>query len=88
MISTVSTVTNGKYQKRVFCMENLKTINSLINDIWKLIKANPNPVTEAEWEKLLEEGKVIDNNPKYADVEPLARHWILDYMTWLEGKLT
>ena len=69
-------------------MENLKTINSLINDIWKLIKANPNPVTEAEWEKLLEESKVIDNNPKYAEVEPLARHWILDYITWLEGKLT
>ena len=69
-------------------MENLKTINGLINDIWKLIKANPNPVTEAEWEKLLEECKVIDNNPKYADVELLARHWILDYMTWLEGKLT
>ena len=69
-------------------MENLKTINSLINDLWKLIKANPNPVTEAEWEKLLEESKVIDNNPKYAEVEPLARHWILDYITWLEGKLT
>ena len=69
-------------------MENLKTINGLINDIWKLIKANPNPVTEAEWEKLLEESKVIDNNPKYAEVEPLARHWILDYITWLEGKLT
>ena len=69
-------------------MENLKTINGLINDLWKLIKANPNPVTEAEWEKLLEESKGIDNNPKYADVEPLARHWILDYMTWLEGKLT
>ena len=68
-------------------MENLKTINGLINDIWKLIKANPNPVTESDWEKLLEEGKVIDNNPKYADVEPLARHWILNYMTWLEGKL-
>ena len=69
-------------------MENLKIINSLINDLWKLIKANPNPKTEEDWEKLLEEGKVIDNNPKYADVEPLARHWILDYMTWLEGKLT
>ena len=69
-------------------MENLKTINGLINDIWKLIKANPNPVTEAEWEKLLEESKVIDNNPKYAEVEPLARHWILDDITWLEGKLT
>ena len=68
-------------------MESLKTINGLINDIWKLIKANPNPATEAEWEKLLEESKAIDNNPKYADVEPLARHWILDYMTWLEGKL-
>ena len=69
-------------------MNDLKTINNLITDVWKLIKANPNPATEAEWEKLLEEGKVIDNNPKYADVEPLARHWILDYMTWLEGKLT
>ena len=69
-------------------MNDLKTINNLITDVWKLIKANPNPVTEAEWEKLLEEGKVIDNNPKYADVEPLARHWILDYMIWLEGKLT
>ena len=69
-------------------MNDLKTINNLIIDVWKLIKPNPNPVTEAEWEKLLEEGKVIDNNPKYADVEPLARHWILDYMTWLEGKLT
>lgn len=69
-------------------MVEQKTFYSLINDIWKLIKANPNPVTEAEWEKLLEEGKAIDNNPKYANVEPLARHWILDYMTWLEGKLT
>ena len=69
-------------------MNDLKIINNLITDVWKLIKANPNPVTEAEWEKLLEEGKVIDNNPKYADVEPLARHWILDYMIWLEGKLT
>ena len=69
-------------------MSDLKTINNLITDVWKLIKANPNPVTEAEWEKLLEESKVIDNNPKYADVEPLAMHWILDYMTWLEGKLT
>ena len=69
-------------------MENLKTINGLINDIWKLIKANPNPVTDEEWEKLLEEGKVIDNNPKYADVEPLARHWILNYISWSEGKLT
>ena len=68
-------------------MDNLKIINSLINDLWKLIKTNPNPKTEEDWEKLLEEGKVIDNNPKYADVEPLARHWILDYMTWLEGKL-
>lgn len=68
-------------------MNELKTINNLITDVWKLIKANPNPATEAEWEKLLEESKVIDNNPKYADVEPLARHWILDYMTWLEGKL-
>lgn len=69
-------------------MNDLKTINNLITDVWKLIKANPNPVTEAEWEKLLEEGKVVDNNPKHANVEPLARHWILDYMTWLEGKLT
>ncbi len=69
-------------------MNDLKTINNLITDVWKLIKANPNPGTDADWEKLLEEGKVIDNNPKYADVEPLARHWILDYMTWLEGKLT
>ena len=68
-------------------MNDLKTINNLITDVWKLIKANPNPETDADWEKLLEEGKVIDNNPKYADVEPLARHWILDYMTWLEGKL-
>ena len=68
-------------------MNDLKTINNLITDVWKLIKANPNPATEAEWEKLLEESKAIDNNPKYADVEPLARHWILDYMTWLEGKL-
>ena len=69
-------------------MDNLKIINGLINDIWKLIKANPNPVTEAEWEKLLEEGKVIDNKPKYDDVKPVERHWILNYMTGLEGKLT
>ena len=68
-------------------MNDLKTINNLITDVWKLIKANPNPVTEAEWEKLLEEGKVIDNNPKYTDVEPLARHWINNYVFWLEGKL-
>lgn len=68
-------------------MNDLKTINNLITDVWKLIKANPHPVTDEDWKKLLEEGKVIDNNPKYADVEPLARHWILDYMTWLEGKL-
>lgn len=69
-------------------MENTQTLYDLIIDVWRLVRENPNPVTEAEWEKLLEEGKVIDNNPKYADVEPLARHWILDYMTWLEGKLT
>lgn len=69
-------------------MNDLKIINNLITDVWKLIKANPAPATEAEWEKLLEESKVIDNNPKYKDVEPLARHWINNYVFWLEGKLT
>lgn len=68
-------------------MNDLKIINNLITDVWKLIKSNPHPVTKAEWEKLLEESKVIDNNPKYADVEPLARHWINNYVFWLEGKL-
>ena len=68
-------------------MENLKIINSLINDLWKLIKANPNPVTDAEWEKLLEGGNAIDNNPKYKTVEPLARYWVLGYIDWVEGKL-
>jgi len=69
-------------------MENTQILYDLIIDVWRLVRENPNPVTESDWEKLLEEGKVIDNNPKYADVEPLARHWILDYMIWLEGKLT
>lgn len=68
-------------------MENLKIINSLINDLWKLIKANPNPKTEEDWEKLLEGGKAIDNNPKYKTIEPLARYWILGYLSWAEGKL-
>lgn len=68
-------------------MNDLKTINNLITDVWKLIKANPNPVTEADWEKLLEGGKAIDNNPKYKTIEPLARYWILGYMDWAEGKL-
>ena len=68
-------------------MENTQILYDLIIDVWRLVRENPNPATEADWEKLLEEGKVIDNNPKYADVEPLARHWILDYMTWLERKL-
>lgn len=68
-------------------MNDLKTINNLITDVWKLIKANPNPVTEADWEKLLEGGKAIDNNPKYKTIEPLARYWILGYLSWAEGKL-
>ena len=68
-------------------MNDLKTINNLITDVWKLIKANPNPVTDEDWENLLEGGKAIDNNPKYKTVEPLARYWILGYIDWVEGKL-
>ena len=68
-------------------MNNLKVINNLINDIWKLIKANPNPVTEAEWEELLEQGKKIVNAPEYKDVQALAIHWINNYVFWLEEKI-
>ena len=68
-------------------MNNLKAINNLINDIWKLIKANPNPKTEADWMRLLDRGKEIVNDPKYKGVESLAIHWINDYVFWLEGKI-
>lgn len=68
-------------------MENLKTINNLINALWKLIKANPAPATEADWVRLLDGGKEIVNDPKYKGVEALAIHWINDYVFWLEGKL-
>lgn len=68
-------------------MENTQTLYDLIIDVWRLVRENPNPVTEAEWEKLLEGGNAIDNNPKYKTVEPLARYWVLGYIDWVEGKL-
>lgn len=59
----------------------------LFRDMWTMVMESKDMNgTEEEWEKLLEAGKVITNNPGYVSVSDLAIEWICSYVTWMEKR--
>ena len=60
----------------------------LFRDMWTMVMESKDMVgTEEEWEKLLEDGKLITNDPRYAPVQDLAMEWILSYVSFMEKQL-
>lgn len=59
----------------------------LFRDMWNMVMESKDmDGTEAEWEKLLEDGKKITNDPRYAPVQDLAIAWINNYVSWLDAR--
>lgn len=64
-------------------MYDLKMVNSLINEVYQLIKKTINNLeTDGDWQALLDEGNRIVN--KFPDLEKLASNLILGYMGFME----
>ena len=69
-------------------MENENEIfRSFFSDIWKLVMASKDSTrTEKEWEKLIENGNTIVNDPKYGMLQDLPIIWINGFISWLEER--
>lgn len=64
-------------------MYDLKMVNSLINEVYQLIKKTINNLeTDEDWQALIDEGNRIVN--KFPELEKLASNLILGYMGFME----
>ena len=57
----------------------------LFRDLWNMVMDSKDMNgSEADWEKLLETGKAISNDPRYTSIRDLAIEWIVSYVSFLE----
>lgn len=68
-------------------MTENEVFREFFKDIWKLvIESKDSTHTEAEWEKLLDQGKALVNDPRYEAVQDLAIAWINSFVSWLDAR--
>lgn len=64
-------------------MHDLKEVNSLVNDVYQLIKKTINNTnTENDWQALLDEGNRIALS--HPDLQKLAVNLVLGYVNFME----